>query len=336
MSILRALQKKQVEQPQEGDEIKVSANVVPFEKNGARRSNTPPEMFINNELKIGTPSSAFNGQSDSLIGTALPDSRSEITVGATLNAVGTTRIVEKSVPVFTEWEIEAERVEPRLVAITQPHSTYCEEYRSLRTHVLHRSQKQKLQSIVIASINPSEGKSITALNLCWMLAQTDGVKCLIIDSDLRMPSLTDYLGIETDKGLSDVLAGNASVKDSIIKLNPAGLHIMPGGEARNDVAELISGPKFKEILREVREMFDYVIIDAPPLGIFTDAAVLINHADGAMLVIRAGRTTYSSIDRILETLPRERMLGVVLNQSEDVLDESHYNYGYYNKNRLKE
>ena len=336
MSILRALQKKQTEQPQ-GDEVKVSANVVPFEKNGvSRRANTPPELFARNELKTGTPSSAFNGQSDSLIGTALPDSRSEITVGATLNAVGTTRTVEKSIPEFTAWDIEAERVEPRLVSITQPHSTYCEEYRSLRTHVLHRSQKQKLQSIVIASINPSEGKSITALNLSWLLAQTDGVKCLIIDSDLRMPSLADYLGIETDKGLSDVLAEKASVKDSIIKLNPAGLYIMPGGEARNDVAELISGPKFKEILRECREMFDFVIIDAPPLGIFTDAAVLINHADGAMLVVRAGRTTYSSIDRVMETLPRDRMLGVVLNQSEDVLDESHYNYGYYNKNRLKE
>jgi capsular exopolysaccharide synthesis family protein len=341
MSILRALQKKQSEQaddvqsPVNKVETQVTSKVVPFDAS-SRRMSKPPELFVNNDIKIGTPVSAFNGQSDSLIGTALPDSRSEITVGATLNAVGLTRTVEKRLPDFTVWDVEAERVEPRLVAITQPHSNYCEEYRSLRTHVLHRSQKQKLQSIVIASINPSEGKSVTALNLSWMLAQTDGLKCLIIDSDLRMPSLTDYLGIETDKGLSDILAGKATVNESIIKLNPAGLHIMPGGEARSDVAELISGPRFKEILRECREMFDYVIIDAPPLGIFTDAAVLINHADGAMLVVRAGRTRYSAIDRVMETLPRERMLGVVLNQSEDVLDESHYNYGYYNKNRQKE
>ena len=111
---------------------------------------------------------------------------------------------------------------------------------------------------------------------------------------------------------------------------------MPGGDARNDVAELISGPKFKEILREAREMFDYIIIDAPPLGIFTDATVLINQADGAMLVVRANRTRYSAIDRILEPLPKDRLLGVVLNQSEDVLDESHYNYGYYNYKRLNE
>src|ERR1044072_5762181 len=157
MSILRALQKKQIEQMPVGEaevKIEVSTNVVPFDKN-SRRTNTPPEVFTDNNCKIGTPSSAFDGQSDSLIGTALPDLRSDITVGATSNAVGTTRVVEKRLPDFTVWDVEAERVEPRLVAITQPHSNYCEEYRSLRTHVLHRSQKQKLQSIVIASINPS-------------------------------------------------------------------------------------------------------------------------------------------------------------------------------------
>ena len=334
MSILKALQKKQSEQPNNKVETTVTAKIVPFEKTG-RRANTPPELFTKEELKIGTPTtSAFNGQSDSAIGKALPDLETKDIAGATLNAVAlSSPPAEKQFPDFTSWNVEAERVEPRLVAITHPHSTYCEEYRSLRTQVLHKSQRQKLQSIVVASINPSEGKSVTALNLSWLLAQTDGVKALIIDSDLRMPSLTDYLGIETDKGLSDILTGDATLKESIIKLEPAGLHLLPGGEARSDCAELISGPKFKEILREAKDLFDYVIIDAPPLGIFTDANVLINHADGAMLVIRAGRTRYSDVDRILETLPRGRMLGVVLNQSEDVLDESHYNYGYYNKNK---
>lgn len=332
MSILKALQKKQIEQTNETTE-QPKGMVLPFERVDREkvRRSAPPGMFADETFKIGTPNLAFDGQSDSTVGTALPDNLSEIPAGATLNAIGSPRAAEKSLPEFSVWTIEAERVEPRLVAITQPHSNYCEEYRNLRTQILHRSQRQKLQSVVVASINPSEGKTITALNLSWLLAQTDGVKCLIIDSDLRMPSLTDYLGIETDKGLSDVLAGKASLNDSIIRLEPAGLHILPGGEARSDVAELISGPKFKEILRQAREMFDYVIIDAPPLGIFTDANILINHADGAMLVVRAGRTKYSAVDRILETLPKDRMMGVVLNQSEDVLDETHYNYGNYKK-----
>ncbi|MCB1022753.1 MAG: CpsD/CapB family tyrosine-protein kinase, partial [Acidobacteria bacterium] len=332
MSILKALEKRKTEQPIGNDEDhapKRRSTVVPFDK--AERSDALPDLFSSEEFKIGTPGSAFIEQSDSLIGTALPELETNDPAGATLSAAGLTRPAARQLPEFARWTVEAERVEPRLVAITQPHSTYCEEYRSLRTHVLHKSQRQKLQSIVVASVNPSEGKSVTALNLSWMLAQTDGVKALIIDSDLRMPSLTDYLGIETDKGLSDILSGKGTLTDSIVKLEPSGLHLLPGGEARHDVAELISGPKFKEILREAREIFDYVIIDAPPLGIFTDATVLINHADGAILVVRAGRTKYTAVDRVLESLPKDRMMGVVLNQSDEVLSESNYGYGYYKK-----
>jgi capsular exopolysaccharide synthesis family protein len=333
MSILKALQKQRTEST-DGEFISPSENIVPFERNG-RRSNKPPEL-LSADLSIGKPDSAFIRQPYSSVGTALPDLGTELTAGANMNAEGLTRIGNRQLPDFVSWTVDAERVEPRLVAITHPHSSYCEEYRSLRTHVLHKSQRQKLQAIVVASVNPSEGKSVTALNLSWLLAQTDGVRALIIDSDLRMPSLADYLGIETDRGLSDVLAGTSSLTDCIVRLEPAGLHILPGGEARSDVAELISGPKFKEILREARELFDYVIIDAPPLGIFTDATVLINQADGAMIVVRANRTRYTTLERILEPLPKERLLGVVLNQSEAVLDESHYNYGYYNYKRLNE
>ncbi|MBA2620955.1 MAG: CpsD/CapB family tyrosine-protein kinase [Acidobacteria bacterium] len=354
MSIFKALQKRQSEEQQQFTEAEkqAPASVVTFEK-AARRVNTTPELFLNDAVKIGAPTTnaaaknaetatstalAFNGQkTDSLIGKALPDLELNKTAGATLNAVVAVNPArsasEKHSCDFTVWNVEAERVEPRLVAITEPNSNYCEEYRSLRTQILHKSQREKLQSIVVASVNQSEGKSVTALNLSWMMAQTDGVRALVIDSDLRMPSLSDYLGIETDKGLSDILAGRATLLESIIRLEPAGLHILPGGEARSDVAELLSGPRFKEILREACDMFDYIIIDAPPLGIFTDATVLINQADGAMLVVRAGHTRYASLDRVLEQLPRERMLGVVLNQSEDVLDEANYNYGYYNSSR---
>ncbi len=346
MSILKALQKKQNEFPKEFErnnsdsvfkktERKNHDNIVPFENKKLHVDDDQTAFLKNDSFKIGTPSSAFNGQNDSQVGTALLDLNSNNSAGATLNAVNKLAPVEKRLPSFLEWEVEPERVEPRLVTITHPHSSYCEEYRSLRTHILHKSQRQKLQSIVVASVNASEGKSVTALNFSWLLAQTDGIKALIIDADLRMPSLTDYLGIETDRGLSDMLVGNARLNDSIIKLQPSGLHLLPGGQARSDIAELLSGPRFKQILDEAREIFDFIIIDAPPLGIFTDAAVLTNHADGAMLVVRANKTRYSLVDRALENIPRDRMLGVVLNQSEDVLNESHYNYGFYNYDRKK-
>ena len=329
MSILKALQKKQSELAGEAG-FPDPSKVVPFERKGRGLSTPPP--FAGEEFKIGTPSSAFIGQSDSLIGMALPDSKPELSAGATLNAVSSARPASSALPDFVRWTVEAERVESRIVAINQPNSPYCEEYRNLRTQILHKAQRQKLQSLVVASANPGEGKSVTALNLSWLLAQTDGISCLVIDSDLRKPSLADYLGIEVNGGLSSVLSGNATLADSIIRLEPSGLHLLPGGEPRSDVAELISGPKFRDILRQAREMFDFVIIDAPPLGIFTDATVLINHADAAMLVVRAGMTKYSALDRILETIPRERMLGVLLNDSEDVLEESGYGYRYNDRN----
>lgn len=329
MRFLKTLQKNQTEKPLDTEALD---NLVSENEFGKQGSNEPPELLANQDLKIRTPnSSALNRQSDFLVNEARSEAETIVVNEASSNDFAVTRVEDKRVPEFT---VDIERVNPHLVAITQPNSAYCEEYRRLRTHVLHKSQKQKLQSIVIASVGSSEGKSVTALNLSWLLAQTDGVSALIIDGDLRMPSLTNYVGIETETGLSEVLEGNFSLKDLIIRLEPAGLHLLPGGEARSGVAEMLSGPKFKEILREACEMFDYVIIDAPPLDVFTDATVLINCADGALLVVRANHTHYKDIERVLETLPRERMLGTVLNQSEDTLSrESYYNYGYYRKTR---
>jgi capsular exopolysaccharide synthesis family protein len=328
MRFLKTLQKKQIEQPLD---IEAVDNFVPEEKFGKRGSNKPAELLANQDLKIGTPNSAFDRQSESLVNEVGSEPEAIVVDQIPSNDFAVTHVEDKRVPEFT---VDTELVNPHLIAITQPNSAYCEEYRSLRTHVLHKSQKQKLQSIVIASVGPSEGKSITALNLSWLLAQTSGVNALIIDGDLRMPSLTDYLGIETETGLSEVLEGKFPLKDSIIRLEPAGLHLLPGGKARSDVAELLSGSKFKEILREACEMFDYVIIDAPPLGVFTDATVLINHAEGILLVVRANHTHYKDIERVLETLPREKMLGAVLNQSEDsLIRESYYKQGYYKKSR---
>src|SRR4029434_2036797 len=123
--------------------------------------------------------------------------------------------------------------------------------------------------------------------------------------------------------------------DAIVRLEPAGLHVLPGGRPRDDVAELLSGPSYARLLTEVRRMFDYIIIDAPPLGIFTDANVLMTKADGALLVVRAGKTRYNQVDKLLEQLPKDRMMGVILNRAEEQPDASSYYYQhrYYNRER---
>src|SRR6185436_3786003 len=263
-------------------------------------------------------------------GTALPGGMTSRAVGATLGAAGATRDAG-----CVSYDVSASRVEPHLVAISQPRSGYCEQFRSLRTRLLQAGERSQMRTFVITSAGVGEGKTLTALNLAWLLAQTDGVRALVIDSDLRQPCATDYLGIDAPVGLSEVLGGQVALEDAIVRLDPAGLYLLPGGQPRDDVAELLSGPSYARILTEVRRMFDFIIIDAPPLGIFTDANVLMSRADGAMLVVRAGKTRYSVIDKLLEQIPRERLLGIVLNRAEDQPDQTSYYYQhrYYNKDR---
>ena len=242
-------------------------------------------------------------------------------VGATLGAVGSARTVE-----FSSRAISTARVEPHLFAITEPRSPECEHFRSLRTKLLEAGERQNMHAFVVTSAGIGEGKTLMSLNLAWLLAQTDGVKALLIDADLRNPATANYLGIQNDFGLSEVLTGDKKLTQAIVKLQPAGLHLLPGGAAREDVAELLSGPRFSHLLAEARKHFDYIIIDAPPLGIFTDANLLINRADAALLVVRSGKTRYVVVDRLLEQLPRERMLGVVVNRAETQPDEAAYYY----------
>jgi len=298
--------------------------------NGAASTNaeqTQPwdrsSLFAKKEPNtFAAQTSALTAHTEERVGSALPDAYASRAAGATLGAAGSTRVARE----FVSIDISPARVEPHLVAVTQPRSAYCEEFRSLRTRLLQAGERRKMQAFVVTSSGVAEGKTLTALNLAWLLAQTDGVRALLVDSDLRQPCANDYLGIDAPVGLSEVLAGEATLDSCILRLEPSGLHLLPGGAARDDVAELLSGPRFGTVLTELRRMFDYIIIDAPPLGIFTDANVLINRADGALLVVRAGKTRYADVERLLEHLPRERMLGVVLNRTEEQLNESNYYY----------
>ena len=310
-------------------------------RNGGTGGELPPALSeIEEQLIAGfsifrPPNAARNSASSAHTatapdGSALPGGIASRAAGATLDAAGAARAGE-----FMSYTISPARVEPHLVAITQPRSAYNEQFRSLRTRVLQAGEHQQMHTLVITSVGVGEGKTLTALNLAWLLAQAEGVRALLIDSDLRRPCATHYLGIDLPVGLSEVLGGDIPLEQAIVRLEPAGLYLLPGGQARDDVAELLSGPTYARVLKEARRMFDYVIIDAPPLGIFTDASVLIDRADGALLVVRAGKTRYSLVERLLDQLPRERMLGVVLNRVDQEMDSNSYDYQhrYYDRER---
>jgi capsular exopolysaccharide synthesis family protein len=283
-------------------------------------------MTVSKEAALSSASSAHTA--DVPDGSALPGGLASRDAGATLDAAGATRAGG-----FVSYDISPARVEPHLVAVSQPRSAYCEQFRSLRTRILQAGERLQMRALVVTSSGVAEGKTLTALNLGWLLAQTEGVRALVIDSDLRRPCATDYFGIDADVGLSEVLGGQISLEDAIVRLDPAGLHLLPGGRPRDDVAELLSGPSYARVLTQARRMFDYIIIDAPPLGIFTDANVLMARADGALLVIRAGKTRYAAVDKLLEQIPRERLLGVVLNRAGEQPDPTNYYYQYRYSNR---
>ena len=256
-------------------------------------------------------------------GPALTRGITSCNAGATLDAGGATRSGG-----FVSYDVSPERVEPHLIAVTQPRSAYCEQFRSLRTRILQAGERSQMHALVVTSVGVAEGKTLTALNLGWLLAQTEGVRALVIDSDLRRPCATNYFGIDATEGLSEVLGEQLRLEDAIVRLDPAGLYLLPGGQPRDDVAELLSGPTYARVLTQARNMFDYIIIDAPPLGIFSDANVLMSRADGALLVVRASKTRYSTLYKLLEQIPRERVLGVVLNRADDQPDSSSY-YSQY-------
>ena len=294
-------------------------NVMPFVPRSDNDHPWERTAFTGGPSVFDSASTAHTGEATG--GPALPDGNAFRDAGATLGAVGSARAVE-----FSSRDISTARVEPHLVAITDPRSPECEQFRALRTRIQQASERDHKRAFVITSASMGEGKTLTAVNLSWLLAQTDGATTLIIDADLRNPCAADYLGIDSNCGLSEVLTGETKLTQAIVKLNPVGLHILPGGSRREDVAELLSGPRFSRLLEEARRLFDYIIIDAPPLGMFTDANILISRADAAVLVLRAGSTRFSVVDRLLEQIPRERMLGVVLNRAEVKMDEGYYYY----------
>src|SRR6266699_1016653 len=184
---------------------------------GAGGELPPAAREIERELMAGssiltTPDAARSSASTAHtakapVGTALPGGIASRAAGATLDAAGPARAAD-----FMSYTISAARVEPHLVAITQPRSGYNEQYRSLRTRVLQAGEHQQMRTFVITSAGVGEGKTLTALNLAWLLAQTEGVRARIIDSDLRQPCATNYLGIDLPVGLSEVLGGEAALE----------------------------------------------------------------------------------------------------------------------------
>ncbi|MFN7949220.1 MAG: CpsD/CapB family tyrosine-protein kinase [Blastocatellia bacterium] len=239
--------------------------------------------------------------------------------------------------------LDPSRVHPRLIAVTEPHSIVSEQYRTLRTQLFHEAERRLTQVVVVTSAIAGEGKTSTSLNLAWAVANSRGRRVLLVDSDLRRPSVASYLGVAPTMGLTEILAGDCEVLDPVIRVYGKSaepdleedyqLYVLPvKGETRNPT-ELLSGALLGEVIGEFRRYFDFIILDSPPVTPFADARLLANHSDGVLMVVRSGAAPYATVERAIEALSPARMLGVVLNGAQEDEDDGYYYEYYYTENK---
>jgi len=220
-----------------------------------------------------------------------------------------------------------------LITQSRPQSQMAESYRALRTSLLLTSVGGPPKTILVTSALPREGKTTTSINAAIVLAQ-GGRRVLLVDADLRRPSIHKTLALGASAGLSNVLTGSASLEQSLVrsKILP-NLFVLPAGTPPPNPAELLASSKMRELLAELREQYDHIVIDTPPTLSVTDAVVLSPTADSVILVIRSGQTTKQALRRAREILVQvnSRLSGVLLNAVDLKSPDYYYYYEYQGK-----
>jgi polysaccharide biosynthesis transport protein len=220
------------------------------------------------------------------------------------------------------------------VILREPQSIYAESYKSIRTAILLSSAAKPPQNILITSMGPEEGKSATSINLAITVARS-GYSVLLIDSDLRKPRIHAAFRLNNLSGLSTYLAGASPDIETIFKRPITNLSILPSGPVPPNPSELLGSNRMNELLRILKEKFDVIIWDSPPLMTVTDALILSKLVDGTIVVVKSGKTTYEIVKRGLSHLRgrsepdiESHILGVVLNCF-DIKRSDQYYYQYY-------
>ncbi|WP_031479019.1 polysaccharide biosynthesis tyrosine autokinase [Maridesulfovibrio frigidus] len=191
-------------------------------------------------------------------------------------------------------------------------------YNLLRTQILHRTKKKGHNVLMVTSAMPGEGKTITSINLAISLAREVDQFALLVDTDMRKPSIHKYLGIEVERGLTDYLLHNVPVPDLMIKPGINKLSFLPAGEPIRGSTEILGSPKLQELIIEMKERYPdrYVIFDCPDLLHAPDALVFSSYVDGIILVVEAGKTSREHVKKAMNLLEGRNVVGVVLNKTE--------------------
>lgn len=206
-----------------------------------------------------------------------------------------------------------------------------EQFRTLRSRLYQMREKMSLKKILVTSALPKEGKSFVAANLSQVLVKQHGRRVLLVDADLRVPSLHSVLGTASVPGLGDYLTGSTD-EFGIMQRGPLeNLFFIPGGRSALQPAELISNGRFKMLMQRVEPLFDWIIVDSPPAVPVSDGSQLANFCDGVLMVVRSNSTPYDSAQKARQEFHGKTLVGVVLNGISKSDTYARYYYDVYEK-----
>jgi receptor protein-tyrosine kinase len=231
-------------------------------------------------------------------------------------------------------EVLAVRFQPapesHLLDLHASHETPAEEFRTLRTRLNHLQTLQPLHTVVVTSPSPAEGKTFTATNLALAEAHLAESSVLLGDFDLRRPIIHNLLQIDRTPGLSDYLTGQCTFSQALRKIEGMNLYVLPAGTPVKNPLELLNMRQAKALFEELPRSFSWAIFDTPPLLFSADANLLATLADGTILVVKIGATTFDNVTRAMQSLCENNVLGIVANGARASELYSKYTY-YYSK-----
>jgi len=218
-----------------------------------------------------------------------------------------------------------------LIDVSHPHEAPMEEFRTLRTRLNHLKTLQPIHSIVVTSASPAEGKSLSAANLALAEAHLAGNTTLLADFDFRRPIVHTLFGVDRSPGITDYLLGKVPLHQAMRKIAGTNLYIMPAGEAVINPLELLNLPEVKTMMDRLPELFNWIILDSPPLLFAADASLLGTLCHGTLLVVRIGHTTIDSVTRAMQSLCNNNVLGILVNAARrgELYSKYTYYHSYY-------
>lgn len=217
-----------------------------------------------------------------------------------------------------------------LITNLHPKAALAEAFRVLRTNIQFAALDKPLKTILITSAGPREGKSTTAANLGVAIAQS-GRKVILLDGDLRRPSLHKFFRQARGVGLTSVLLGRTSMSEALVETGIDGLRLLPSGPVPPNPSEMLASQAFEKLLAELSDEAEYVLIDSPPSVAVADASLMAARADGTLLVVALGRVAKPMLTRAKEQLANAKanLLGTILTNVGPGTDYTYYYYYYY-------